>query len=127
MPPTYQYVADLKNLLFKSSKVTLKQKIIAFMNNVPAPQFTNKQTRSDVIENYLKRKEMSVQLFPSCKCSVQCLHNFTSFQIEFCLVFLCFGNKLNFIPFYICTEHVNVSSLYYFSERARTAPKSRRG
>lgn len=35
--PTYQYVADLKNLLFKSSKATLKQKIIAFMNKVPAP------------------------------------------------------------------------------------------
>jgi hypothetical protein len=79
VPPSYNYVKDLRNMLFKDTKASMKLKILEFLKNVPAPlssQFSNKVDRLTALDNYHKRQEMTVQLYPSCKCS--CYHTIVS-------------------------------------------------
>ncbi|CAB4032315.1 Hypothetical predicted protein [Paramuricea clavata] len=68
VPPSYNYVKDLRNMLFKDTKASMKLKILEFLKNVPAPlssQFSNKVDRLTALDNYHKRQEMTVQLYPS--------------------------------------------------------------
>ena len=68
--PTYKYVDNLRRIFFQLDKKTMKDKVEQFRKIIPGPlcsKFDGRLNRDAAIQNYRERKQMSVELYPSCK------------------------------------------------------------